>query len=130
LNTDGFTETGAGIADLVTNEDNTDSLRGRLGGRVSYPFKFMGVGLTAHLNASYQHEFIDQARGITSQFDGLGVGSFVIRTPETDRDSVLADVGMDADLNRTVTIFADYLTQAGQENYLGQSGQVGIKLGF
>jgi len=33
-------------------------------------------------------------------------------------------------VNRTVTVFADYTVQAGQDNYFGQSVQAGLKIGF
>jgi outer membrane autotransporter protein len=86
--------------------------------------------LTPHLDATWQHEFMDQSRGITSQFDGAGLGSFSVKTANPSRDSALADAGFDLDVNRTVTVFADYEVQAGQDNYFGQSVQAGVKIGF
>jgi outer membrane autotransporter protein len=85
---------------------------------------------TPHLDASWQHEFMDQGRGITSQFEGVGAGSFSVRTENASRDWALANVGFVADVNRTVTVFADYTVQAGQDNYFGQSVQAGVKIGF
>ncbi len=38
--------------------------------------------------------------------------------------------GLDAQINETVTVFADYTVQAGQDNYFGQSVQAGVKIGF
>jgi outer membrane autotransporter protein len=85
---------------------------------------------TPHLSASWQHEFMDQSRGITSQFDGVGAGSFVVNTSNPSRDSALADLGLDAQIDKTWTVFADYTVQAGQSNYFGQSVQAGVKIGF
>jgi len=129
LTVDGYTENGS-IADLSVNEQNADSLRSRLGGRVSYTFSHCGLTFTPHLDASWQHEFLDQSRGITSQFNDGGVGSFSVQTTNPSRDSALADLGLNAEINRTVTVFADYEVQAGQENYFGQSVQGGVKIGF
>jgi outer membrane autotransporter protein len=42
----------------------------------------------------------------------------------------LDDAGLDAEINRMVTVFADYAVQAGQANYFGQSVQAGVKFGF
>jgi len=129
LTVDGFNETGS-VADLSVNDDQSDSLRSRVGGRISYAFSHFGMSFTPHLDASWQHEFMDQSRGITSQFEEIGAGSFSVRTENASRDSALANVGFDAKINRTVTVFADYTVQAGQDNYFGQSVQAGLKIGF
>jgi autotransporter-associated beta strand protein len=128
LTVDGYHESGS-IADLNVNDENTDSLRSRLGGRVSYAFCHGGMSLTPHLDASWQHEFLDQARGITSQFEGAA-GSFDVKTSNPSRDSALIDAGIDAQINRTITVFGDYEFQAGQDNYFGQSVQAGVKVNF
>jgi uncharacterized protein YhjY with autotransporter beta-barrel domain len=129
LSVNGFSE-GGSIADLNVEGDDSDSLRSRLGGRASYALSCHGMTFTPHLDATWQHEFMDQGRGITGQFDTTGLGSFTVRTENPQRDFALADAGLDADLNRTVTLFADYAMQAGQDNYFGQSVQAGVKIGF
>jgi len=130
LDVNGYTETGLPGADLSVNEDESDSLRSRCGGRVAYAFLEGGMTFTPHLSASWQHEFLDQSRGLTSQFDGVGSGSFAVKTSGPSRDSALAEVGLDAQIDGTWTVFADYSLQAGQENYFGQSVQAGVKIGF
>jgi outer membrane autotransporter protein len=130
MTVDGYDESGSPDADLTVNRDETDSLRSRLGGRASYALQYQGVVFTPHLDASWQHEFMDQGRGITNQFDALGVGSFVVRTATPSRDSALVDLGLDAQVNNALTVFADYMVQAGQENYFGQSVQAGVKINF
>jgi fibronectin-binding autotransporter adhesin len=129
LSVDGYDESGS-AGDLSVNEQDANSLRSRLGGRVSFAFVDDGIHFTPHLDVSWQHEFMDQSRGITSQFDGAGLGSFSVQTTEPSRDSALVGAGLDADLNGTVTVFGDYEVQAGQENYFGQSIQGGVKIGF
>ncbi len=130
LDVDGYTETGLPGANLAVNQAETDSLRSGLGGRISYAIKDGGVLFNPHLSASWQHEFLDQSRGITSQFNGIGAGSFVVNTPNPSRDSALVDVGLDAQVNKALTAFVDYSVQAGQSNYFGQSVQAGFKIGF
>ena len=46
--------------------------------------------------------------GITSQFDGIGTGSFVVKTANPSRESALADVGLDAQTDKIWNVFADY----------------------
>jgi autotransporter-associated beta strand protein len=130
LDVDGYTETGLPGADLTVNPNETDSLRSGLGGRISYAIQDGGVLFNPHLSASWQHEFLDQSRGVTSQFNGIGAGSFVVNTPNPSRDSALVDVGFDAQLNKALTVFTDYTVQAGQSNYFGQSVEAGFKIGF
>ncbi len=119
---------------LSINSQDQDSLRSQLGleGRfvadVNTPIGPMT--LTPHLSASWQHEYMDSSGGITSQFTGTGGGSFVTQTQPPDRDAAFIDVGLDANIGRNVTIFADYETQAGQQNYFAQSAQGGVKIGF
>ncbi len=129
LTVDGYTESGS-VADLSVNDQDADSLRSRLGGRISFSFSHYGVSFTPHLDATWQHEFMDQSRGITSQFSGAGLGSFSVKTDNPSRDSALVDLGLDAQIDKTVTVFADYSVQAGQSNYFGQSVQAGVKIGF
>ena len=130
LDVDNYNESGLPGADLDVNENETDSLRSRLGGRVDYAFHDGRMIFTPHLSASWQHEFLDQGRGVTSQFDGIGAGTFSVRTANPSRDSALLDLGLDAQIDKRWTVFADYATQAGQENYFGQSIQAGVKIGF
>ncbi len=129
LTVDGYSETGS-VADLNVNDQQDDSLRSRLGGRISYAFSHCALTFRPHLDATWQHEFMDQSRGITSQFGGAGLGSFSVRTDSPQRDFAMATVGLDADINQTVTAFAEYMVQAGQDNYFGQSVQAGVKIGF
>jgi outer membrane autotransporter protein len=40
------------------------------------------------------------------------------------------DVGLDATVSAKVTVFVDYETQAGQNDFFAQSAQGGVKVGF
>ncbi|HEY0342169.1 MAG TPA: autotransporter outer membrane beta-barrel domain-containing protein, partial [Steroidobacteraceae bacterium] len=130
LDIDGYTESGLPGANLDVNKDESDSLRSSLGGRVVYAVRDGDLLFTPHFDVSWQHEFLDQSRGITSQFDGIGTGSFFVKTPSPSRDSALIDLGLNARVDENILVFADYLVQAGQSNYFGQSIQAGVKLGF
>jgi len=130
LDVNSYTETDLPGADLNVNKDESDSLRSRLGGRVSYAVQDGEMTFTPHLNASWQHEFLDSIRSISDQFDGVGAGSFSVYTVKSSPDSALADVGLDAQIDKRWTVFTDYTVQAGQANYFGQSVQAGVKIGF
>ena len=132
LDINSFTEGGAGDADLTLNEQHADSLRSKLGGAVRYNWAWYGGKVTAtpHLSASWQHEYLDNSSGITSQFQGQGLGSFTVKTTNVDRDAALIDVGLDTQWNKALTVFVDYQVQAGQDNFFAQSIQAGVKVGF
>ena len=117
-------------ANLAVQEDQSDSLRSRLGGEVRFDCKGCGVTFSPHLTATWQHEFMDQSRGITSQFTQFSGGSFTVRTDDPSRDSALVDLGLDAQVNNTITVFGDYLVQAGQDDYFGQSVEAGVRVSF
>ena len=125
-----YTEGGSDPVDLHVDKEQTDSLRSRLGGHVSCAFKAGKVTLKPHLDAFWQHEFLDQSRGTTSQFTSVGEGSFTTVTPSPSRDSALIDGGLNADLNGRVSLYLDYVVQVGQSNYFGQSVQAGVRVAF
>jgi uncharacterized protein YhjY with autotransporter beta-barrel domain len=129
LTVDGYTEQDSD-ANLTVQEDQSDSLRSRLGGEVRYNTCGCGVTFSPHLTATWQHEFLDQSRGLTSSFTQFSGGSFTVRTDDPSRDSALVDLGLDAKVASSVTVFGDYVVQAGQSNYFGQSLQAGVRVNF
>ena len=132
LDVDSYSEDGAGAiaSDLNVGKQQADSLRSRLGGHVSYLFQTGKINLTPHLDASWQHEFMDQSTSLSANLVSFGGSPFTVTTPRPSRDSALIDAGLNADLNRRITVFGDYVLQAGQSNYFGQSVQAGVKIGF
>jgi uncharacterized protein YhjY with autotransporter beta-barrel domain len=119
---------------LEINRQNQDSLRsllgfeGRYAARVATPVGM--VELTPHISASWQHEYLDNSEGITSQFNGIGGGSFTVQTNSPERDSAFLDLGLDAGINQNVVLFIDYAAQAGQDDFFAQSADGGVKIGF
>ena len=129
LTVNGYTEQDSD-ANLTVNEDQSDSLRSRFGGEVRYNTCGCGVTFSPHLTATWQHEFMDQSRGLTSSFTQFSGGSFTVRTDDPSRDSALVDLGLDAKVDSSITVFGDYIVQAGQDNYFGQSLQAGVRVNF
>jgi len=125
-----FNESGAGAANLSINNQSTDSLRSRLGGTVRYAANLGSIVLTPHASAFWQHEFLNDPALITSAFQGLPGGTFSVQTPRGDSDTALLGFGLDAELNKTVTLFVDYQAEAGGSTFFGQSASAGVKIGF
>jgi outer membrane autotransporter protein len=115
---------------LTIDSQDEDSFRSQLGVEGRFNANVGPVSLTPHVSLSWQHEYLDSSRGINAQFTGTGGGSFVTQTDSPDRDAAFLDVGLDATVSKNVTLFVDYETQAGQNNYFAQSAEGGVKIGF
>jgi outer membrane autotransporter protein len=130
LSVDSFTESGGCSADLAVNSQAADSFRSRLGGHVSYTTNDHGLLLTPFLDASWQHEFLDGQRGITSSFDEISPETFTVYTPALGRESALLSTGVNFDLDNTSTVFTNYQVQVTPDAYFGQSVMAGMKVAF
>jgi uncharacterized protein YhjY with autotransporter beta-barrel domain len=123
-----------GPTSLNIADQSDDSLRTLIGFEGRYA-SAVAVGsdrwiLTPHFSASWQHEYLDNSNGITSQFSPAGGGSFDTPLDNPERDSAFIDAGLDAQVNKTVTVFVDYQVQAGQDDFFAQSVQGGIRISF
>lgn len=130
LGIDSFNESGADSADLNVDNQSYESLRSRLGGNVRYQAKLGSAIITPHFSAFWQHEYLNDSKGITSQFQVPGISSFTVDTTSPSRDSALLGAGVDADLNDMVTLFLDYQAIVGAGDFFGQSADGGVKLAF
>jgi outer membrane autotransporter protein len=124
-----------GPTSLSIDRQEADSLRTQFGFEARYSTQsHTPLGLmtfTPHFQASWQHEYMDNSDGISSQFNaGAGGGSFVVQGQQPERDSAFLDLGLDAQVAKNVTVFVDYQTQAGQNNFFAQSAQGGVRIGF
>ncbi|MCE0524026.1 MAG: autotransporter outer membrane beta-barrel domain-containing protein [Methylacidiphilales bacterium] len=130
LDINSFTESGPGALDI--NNENANSLRSRLGAQMRYNWLWYGGKVTAtpYVSASWQHEYLDDSRGITSQFDGAGLGSFTVDTTSPERDSALISAGFNTQWNSALNLFVDYTVQVGQSDFFAQSIEGGAKVSF
>lgn len=130
LDVDSFTESGAGPANLSVNSQSIDSVRSRLGGRVTYQIRSGTVLFQPNVSAMWQHEFLDTASGITSQFNGFGSAPFTIQTATTGRDSALLGAGVTASLDSFSALFLNYLADVGSSDLFAQSVELGFRGNF
>jgi uncharacterized protein with beta-barrel porin domain len=130
LDVDSFTESGAGPADLSVNSQSADSLRGRLGGRLSYFTREGSIVFAPTVFASFQHEFLNDPFGLTSQFNIPSTTPFTIQGTNPGRDSALIGVGATATFDNAMSIYLNYLAEVGANDYLVQSVQGGLKASF
>jgi len=127
LDINSFTEQGPTA--LNVDNQSADSFRSQLGFEARYITRCGSVWLTPHASVSWQHEYLDDSSGISSQFNSVGAGSFTVQTTTPDRDSAVIDVGLNAAVCKDVTLFTDYETEV-SAGYLDQSVQAGVSIGF
>jgi fibronectin-binding autotransporter adhesin len=130
LDVDSFTETGAPGADLDVNSQSADSLRSRLGGHAVFQTNTGDVLLQPNITAMWQHEFMADASGITSNFADFASNPFTIQTAAPSRDSALIGVGLTATLNTSMALYLNYLADIGASDYFAQTVYGGVKARF
>ena len=133
LDVDSFSESGAGVFDLNVNNRQADSLRSHLGGRASATFDCGPVTLSPQINAAWYHEFLDGENGVTTSIAGApAIGSFLVSTQPPERDFALVGAGISAVPKGcdNVTIFVNYDAQVGQSDFMANTVDGGVRIGF
>jgi len=130
LDVDSFTETGAGAADLAVNGQHADSFRSRLGAHADYVIHTGPVLLQPNFSLAWQHEYLDDSSGITSQLNVPGSSAFTIQTAAPSRDSALIALGATATLDNSMALYLNYVANVGAEDYFAQSVEGGFKARF
>ena len=128
LNIDSFTESGAGPLDLSVNSQSADSLRSRLGGHVAYQTHTGNILFQPNVTAMWQHEYLDQNNGITSEFQSSA--PFTIQTASNGKDSALLGLGVTATLDNSMSLYLNYIANVGTDNFFAQTVMGGIKASF
>ena len=127
LDINSFTEQGPTA--LNVQSESAESFRSQLGFEARYVTHCGSLWMVPHASVSWQHEYLDDSSGITSQFNQLGAGAFTVQTTTPDRDSAVIDLGLNVDVCENVTLFTDYSTDVSAD-YTDQSVQAGVKIGF
>lgn len=125
-----FTERGADSLNLRVDQQNANSLRTSLGGRIAYAWKLNdSVAIVPEIRMLWQHEFLNNPRNIGATLDG-GAGPGVgYETSAPGRDSVFAGAGLSAQLGERWNAYFYYNADFGRQDYVGQmiSGGLGWK---
>ncbi|MDQ2696862.1 MAG: autotransporter outer membrane beta-barrel domain-containing protein, partial [Pseudomonadota bacterium] len=138
LEVDGFRERvsdpdapGRGLAVSIDDQD-TDSLTLRLGGRASYSISLPWGVLVPQASAEWVHEFDDDARQVAGRFVSAAASDpgFVLATDDPDRDYFVIGAGASAVFARGVSAFAYYEGLAGHRELDNHSVTVGLRWEF
>jgi len=102
---DGFTESGAGAANLTVGDRHANSLRTRLGASLSYEID-LGPKFVPFVSFGWEHEFFDDDE-LEASF-AAGGSPFKIDTGTREADSFLFGLGVNVLIDHTVTGFIRY----------------------
>jgi len=123
VDSDAFTETGAGAANLISSGSSSDAFD------LTGGMRFEAVTTTgkAFVGAGYQYRFGDVVTDTTFTF--AGGGTFTAQGIERDRGSAYVEAGLEADIKDNLSFFANGTANFGGD-FEAYSGSVGVKLAF
>jgi outer membrane autotransporter protein len=124
-----FTETGAESLDLSLAQQNANSLRSTLGGRMAYTWNLnKKIALIPEVRMFWQHEFLNNPRTMSASLDGGNGPSFDYQTTAPYRNSVFSGVGATAQFGENLSGSIFYNVNFGSETY--QSNTISTSLNF
>lgn len=124
---DAFSERGA-LGAMHIDSQSQDSLESATGLRASYTMKLGEAVVTPEVRAQWMHEYLASNSSIDAGF--TPGNSFAVHGPDVGRDALLLDVGITAQLKPNVSLFSNYSTELGRENYSIQSISAGVRVSF
>ncbi|MEO5375559.1 MAG: autotransporter domain-containing protein [Alphaproteobacteria bacterium] len=129
LDEDGYTETGGGATNLVVSGKDTDSLKGGVGGRVTYGVKLangMQVYPEAHAMAFY--DFLASTLETTARFAGGGA-SFTTKGARPAATSLNFGTSVTLVTTNNFSVSAAYDAER-KDKYISHTGSVKGRLSF
>lgn len=127
--TAGFTESGADSLDLSVGQQNANSLKTNLGGRVAYTWQLNdSISLIPEGRMFWQHEYLNGPRNISASLDGGNGLTFGYTTTAPGRDSVFAGAGVTALFGDRWSSSFYYNADFGRQDYV--SHMISATLGW
>lgn len=123
---DGFTETGAGAANLTVGDRSSDSFRSSLGARLLKPYEYDNeMVLIPELSARWMHEFLDDGQAQQAQFGAVPGAQFTTRGATAGTDFAVFGTGATLRMNRALSVNAHYFGQA-NDQFFSHTGLGGL----
>ena len=130
LNIQGYTETGAGAANMTVGSRSINSLRGGLGAKLGATLaETSGWQINGSVRAAWLHEFQAQTQRTTASFAGAGGTVFTIEGQRPERNTLNLGVALDMVSDGNVTLTARY-TGEFRTHYRSHGGTLQIRYDF
>ena len=109
LGGNGFTENGAGAANLRVGEEKQYSLQSSLGARLSRAWKTDGgMEIRPGVEAAYVYQYLDNVSRLNTRFNAAPDAGFIIEGPGLDRNRARLGAGVAAQLTKTALLNVSY----------------------
>ena len=106
-------------------------MQSRVGGRADYHLLTTEhSSFAAEVHAAWQHEYLNDSRGISASFAGTGLAPFSIQTSAPRRDSGVVGLGVNFTFKDTLTLFVDYELQMWSASSFQQSVNGGGRISW
>lgn len=129
--TAGFTENGADSLDLSVNQQNANSLRTNIGGRVAFTWQATStITVIPEARLFWQHEYLNGNRNIGASLDGGNGPGFGFETGNPDRDSVFAGAGVSVNFGDRLSTYLYYNANFARPDFLGNMISGGLSWKF
>lgn len=126
-----FTESGAESLNLSLGQQNANSLRSTLGGRIAYTWNLnQKIALIPEVRMFWQHEFLNNTRTINASLDGGSGAAFGYETTDPYRDSVFAGAGVTAQFGKNLSGSVFYNINFGSQTYKSNMVSTGLNFSF
>jgi len=127
--TAGFTESGAESLDLAVGQQNANSIRTNVGGRVAFTWNVTdSISIIPEGRMFWQHEYLNGPRGIGATLDAGNGAGFDYETSAPGRDSVFAGAGVSANFGDRWNTGFYYNADFGRQDYV--SHMISANLGW
>jgi uncharacterized protein YhjY with autotransporter beta-barrel domain len=115
---------------LKVEPKDADSLKTTLGWGISLPLDIGKMKLAPMVNASWQHECLDEQYAINAAFPFALNDRFTVRGPAMGRDLLLLQAGATLRVNDRISIYASYEGMLARQNYSGNVVEGGGRIAF
>ena len=129
---DKYQETGAGVFNRQVGSNEVDSLKSRLGGRLSYVVEMADWVFAPFIHASWAHELMYDNNEAPVKLPRFGMPSFEIGNDNPERNSALIGAGISGKVNKLSQLswYVGYEANIGFSNYISHTSSLGFRWDF
>ncbi len=131
VQTDKYTEQGAGGLNLVINEQQAESMQSVVGAQISYSMSQSFGVLVPYLRFQWQHEFRDPSRSLVARYLNDPRNNLLVATSDSpDTDYFNLNTGISTVLQNGLQAYFNYNALLGNDLISGHLFTVGVRQEF
>lgn len=126
----GYTESGAGDANLSYNGYTSQSLISSLGAEFATDWQAGTNDFRPWVSLGWDHQFLNNAQDVTTAFVGNPGTTFATVVDGPVRNALTVGAGLSDQLGPNIRLFARYAGRFGSQHSITHRGEVGVRLYF